>query len=93
MRGVDVIKFGSDLGRVGGFLRFPPSTNWPSRYNWTIFENGDTISRKYNKGEQYFKKISACTPKNSTWDQMANLYRRHPLDASYQVADHLAKRF
>ena len=27
------------------------------------------------------------------WDEMSNLYRRPPIDASYQVSVHLAKRF
>ena len=27
------------------------------------------------------------------WDEMSNLYRGPPIDASYQVSVHLAKRF
>jgi hypothetical protein len=27
------------------------------------------------------------------WDEMSNLYRKPPIDASYQVSVHLAKRF
>jgi hypothetical protein len=27
------------------------------------------------------------------WDRMSNLYRGLPIDASYQVSDHLAKQF
>ena len=27
------------------------------------------------------------------WDEMSNLYRRPPMDASYQISVHLAKRF
>jgi hypothetical protein len=27
------------------------------------------------------------------WDIMSNLYRGLPIDASYQVSDHLAKQF
>ena len=44
-RGVQhsVIKFVSDLGQVGGFLRalfFPHQLNWPPRYNWNSVESG-----------------------------------------------------
>ena len=38
-----VMKFVSDWRQVGFFLRvlrFPPSINWPSRYNWNIGESG-----------------------------------------------------
>jgi hypothetical protein len=38
-----VIKFVSDLWQVGGFLQillFPPTIDWPPRYNWNIVGSG-----------------------------------------------------
>jgi len=42
-RGVQHYVDVSDLRQVGGFLRvprFPPTINWPQRYNWNIVESG-----------------------------------------------------
>ena len=45
---------------------------------------GDTISRECDKGETYNSVLEPL--KHSRWDEMGNLYRRLPIDASYQVA-------
>ena len=48
-RGVQyyLIKFVSDLGKVGGFLRFPPLKNWPPRYSWNIVALNATTHHLY----------------------------------------------
>ena len=52
------------------------------------------------RGEDFFRN-QPIRNKNCLWrpclltdrDEMSNLYRRHAIDASYQVSVHLAKRF
>jgi hypothetical protein len=43
LRGVQHYVDVNDLRQVGGFIpvpRFPPTINWPQRYNWNIVESG-----------------------------------------------------